>query len=282
MIAPMKIALFSDVQANLPAMEEMIDRIEHWNPDLVVMNGDLVNRGPSSLECLDLWRELEQRRRCVAVRGNHEDFVHDCRLNPPPTPAEAELRAFTDWTANQLGERIDECMAWPDQFLFHAPNAPDRWVHVTHGTLKSNRQGILRSTPDEEIAAVMPHGVDLFVTAHTHRPLQRVVDGVTVLNLGSVGSPFDRDPRASYARLVWNGNDWQTSIERFEYDRDRADRDYFDSGFYEGGGPLARLIYEEWRRAEGMINRWRQQYQAAVRAGEISADRAVDEFLAAL
>ena len=278
----MKIALFSDVQANLPALEAMIEQIDRWNPDLVVMNGDLVNRGPSSLECLDQWRELEQRRRCVAVRGNHEDFVHDARQTPPPNPIEAELRGFTDWTANRLGERIDECMAWPDQFLFHAPGAPDRWVHVTHGTLKSNRQGILRSTPDEEIAAVIPHGVDLFVTAHTHRPLERLVDGVKVLNLGSVGSPFDRDPRASYAKLVWNGHEWQTTIERFEYDRDRAGQDFFDSGFYEEGGPLARLIYEEWRRAEGMINRWRQQYQAPVRAGEISADRAVDEFLAAL
>ncbi|NJO56069.1 MAG: metallophosphoesterase, partial [Rhodospirillales bacterium] len=38
----MKVAIFSDVQANLPAMEVAVERILDWDPDLVVMDGDLV------------------------------------------------------------------------------------------------------------------------------------------------------------------------------------------------------------------------------------------------
>ena len=44
----MKIAVFSDVQGNLAAFETVVEHIQAWRPDLVLMNGDLVNRGPSS------------------------------------------------------------------------------------------------------------------------------------------------------------------------------------------------------------------------------------------
>jgi hypothetical protein len=36
---------------------------------------------------------------------------------------------------------------------------------------------------------------------HIHRPYIRRVDQLTVANSGSVGSPFDSDPRASYPLL---------------------------------------------------------------------------------
>ena len=39
----MKIAVFSDVQGNLPAMEATVEHIRAWRPDLVILNGDLVN-----------------------------------------------------------------------------------------------------------------------------------------------------------------------------------------------------------------------------------------------
>jgi predicted phosphodiesterase len=278
----MKIALFSDVQANVPAMEAMIEEIDRWNPDLVVMDGDLVNRGPCSTACLDLWQSLAANRPCRPLRGNHEDFVYYCSQHAPASKGEADIRAFTDWTVAQLGERVGECRPWPDHLLLDAPAATTHWVHITHGTLSSNRQGIRKEMTNDEIAAVIPAGVDYFITAHTHRPIYREVNGTRVLNIGSVGSPFDGDPRASYARLVWNGAAWQASIERFEYDRDRARQDYVDSGFLAEGGPIARLIFEEWYRAKSLIPYWHQRYRDAVLRGDISAAQAVDEFIATL
>jgi hypothetical protein len=51
----MKIAVFSDAQGNLPAMEAVMEDILAWGPDLVVMNDDLVNRGPLSLSRVGRW-----------------------------------------------------------------------------------------------------------------------------------------------------------------------------------------------------------------------------------
>jgi len=278
----MKIAVFSDVQANLPAMEAMIEEIERWNPDLVVMDGDLVNRGPRSLDCLDLWQDLAASRNSRPLRGNHEDFVHYCSRTPPTSAGEAAIRAFTDWTVRQLGDRIGACRSWADDLLLHEPDGMDQWIHVTHGSVRSNRHGIYRDTTDDDLRQLVPRGVAWFITGHTHRPIERHIDGTTVLNIGSAGSPFDGDTRGSYARLVWTGQRWRASIERFAYDRERARQDYFSSGFLDEGGPIARIIYQEWYRARSLIPHWHRRYRDAVLRGDISAEQAVDEFLSQL
>ena len=279
----MRVVIFSDVQANLPAMQEAVERILKWDPDLVVMAGDLVNRGPKSLECLELFDQLRRTRGWLPVQGNHETYVLRCGAEAPGTPLEAELRRFADWTYAQLRPRIAALTGWPDHLCFHAasaePAAAQSWVHVTHGTMASNRDGIGPGVPDAALRGKLPPDIALFVTAHTHRPLERVLDGIPILNVGSVGSPFDGDVRGSFARLEWRGGCWQREIVRFTYDRARADRDFLASGFIEEGGALARILYEEWRQARPLMPRWRRDFEAAVLAGERAPGPAVAEFL---
>ncbi len=74
----MKVAVFSDVQANLPAMEAAIEHIEGWQPDLVVMAGDLINRGPDSAGCLALFDRKRREAGWLPVYGNHEVWVQHC------------------------------------------------------------------------------------------------------------------------------------------------------------------------------------------------------------
>jgi len=277
----MKVAIFSDVQANLPAMEAAVERIMAWGPDMVVMAGDLVNRGPKSLDCLELFDHLRRKHGWLPVQGNHETWVLRCGREAPRSQLESETRRFADWTYAQVAPRIEAMTGWPDHLCFPGTDSDD-WVHVTHGTMASNREGITTSAPDAALRGKLPPDIALFVTAHTHRPLERVLDGTPILNVGSVGSPFDGDPRGSYALLQWQGGRWRWKIERFEYDRAQADRDFWDSGFIEEGGPLARVLYEEWRQARLLMPRWRTEYEPAVLAGERELRPAVDEFLAGI
>lgn len=277
----MKVAIFSDVQGNLPAMEVAVSRILDWNPDMVVMDGDLVNRGPSSLGCLALFERLRREHGWLPVKGNHEAWVLRCAREAPRDALEKEMRRFADWTYHQIRPRIEALVGWPDHLCFLGGD--DRsWVHVTHGTMRSNRQGITASMADEDIRAALPPEVALFVTAHTHRPLVRVLDGVPILNVGSVGSPFDGDPRGSYALLEWRGDRWHWELVRFEYDRARTERDFRESGFVEEGGPLARILFAEWRLARLLMPHWRRDFEPAVLAGERPLGAAVDDFLASI
>jgi hypothetical protein len=152
-------------------------------------------------------------------------------------------------------------------------------VHVTHGTLAGNRDGISASVRDEDLLGRLPEGVALFVTAHTHKPLQRIVNGIHVLNVGSVGSPFDGDPRGSYGQLEYGRGRWRARVVRLPYDRHRTERDFLESGFIDEGGPLARIVYEEWRRARLLMPTWHERYRPAVQAGTLSLERAVWELL---
>jgi len=275
----MRIAVFSDVQGNLPAMQATVAHIQAWGPDLVLMNGDLVNRGPSSLQCLTLFAPLQETAGWIPLRGNHEDFVLRCAYVPPRSPIDAELRRFADWTRMQLGEKLYTLEPWPDHLSLTGPESS--WLHVTHGTLAGNRDGISWKVPDERLPEKLLEGVDVFVTAHTHKPMQRWFRGTHILNVGSVGSPFDGDPRASYGQLEWNRGEWKTRIVRLDYDRAQTARDFRDSGFHEQAGPLGAILFEEWRRAEIMMRHWVARYRAPVEAGEISLRRSVREFLGA-
>jgi len=277
----MKVAVFSDVQGNLPAMEVAVEHILAWQPDLVAMAGDLVNRGPSSRACLELFGALRRERGWLPVLGNHEVWVLRCGSERPLDAIDADMRRFADRTFRQIEPIEDGLLGWPDHLSFHGDGS-DRWVHVTHGSMKGNRIGISAGVSDEDARARMPEDLALFVGGHTHKPMERQLGATRILNVGSVGSPFDGDVRLSYGRLELRRGEWQTCIERLPYDRARTERDFEDEGFLDQGGPLARIIFEEWRRAQSLMPSWHRRYGQAVRYGEIALDRAVGDFLDAL
>jgi predicted phosphodiesterase len=275
----MKVAIFSDVQAILPAMEEAVERIQAWGPDLVAMAGDLVNRGPKSRQCLDLFDRMRRERGWLPIQGNHEDWVLRCGHEAPTNPLDEEMRRFADWTYRQVAPSLPALTDWPNHLCFQGPGEAG-WVHVTHGTMLGNRDGVSAATPDEVLRSKIPSDLALFVTAHTHRPMERMLDGTAVLNVGSVGSPFDGDPRGSYALLECRGARWHWEIVRFPYDRVRAVRDFKETGFLEEGGPIARILYQEWYQARSLMPLWRRHHEPAVLAGERPLGAAVDGFLA--
>jgi predicted phosphodiesterase len=273
----MKIAVFSDVQANLPAMETVVEHIQSWNPDLVVMNGDLINRGPSSPECLAMFDQLRRNDGWLPIKGNHEEYVLHCGATHLPDGVDAALRQFADWTATQLGDQAELMRDWPDHLTIQGPN--DDWIHLTHGSMAGNRIGITASLKDTDLAERVPDDVALFVVAHTHKPLERRYGNTRILNVGSAGSPFDGDIRGSWARIEHRGGRWETEIVRFAYDRERTERDFRLSGFLEEGGPLAGFIFEEWKRAELMMPLLRERYIRPLVNGDVDLDQAVAEFL---
>lgn len=277
-VQQMKVAVFSDVQGNLPAMEVTVRHILDWNPELVVMAGDLINRGPSSRTCLDLFDSLRRDRGWLPIRGNHETWVLRCGRERPHDALDAAMRRFADRTFRELAPVAEKLSDWPDHLNFQAATAPS-WVHVTHGSMAGNRVGVSANVTDAELHRRLPADIALFVGAHTHKPLRRWLGATHILNVGSVGSPFDGDVRASYGQLEFRGDRWHTHIIRLPYDRARTERDFVESGFIEQGGPLARIIFEEWRQARVLLAGWHRRYMEAIEKGEIGLENAVAEYL---
>jgi len=276
----MKLAVLADIHGNLPALQTVAEHIKRWRPDAVVMAGDVVNRGPRPVEC---WRFVQEKVKAQGwqlVRGNHEEYVASQANNPnPPGSPEFEIARSSYWTYHKFNGEVSALNALPFSLNLFAPDGSE--VRVAHASMRGSRDGIYPSTPDPElIQQVGAPPPALFVVGHTHRPLTRQVNGTQVVNVGSVGLPFDGDPRASYARFVWQDGGWQAEIIRLGYDRAQAERDFFDTGFYDESGALTKLMVVELRNAQSQIGEWTVAYQAQVVAGEMGLEESVERFLA--
>ncbi len=267
----MKIAVLSDVHGNLPALEAVLEDIERRRPDLVVVNGDLLNRGPLSPEVLALLRRAQPA--AELIRGNHENYLLACAEGRIENGI-AEIDRLAEWSVAQLGDEVATLKGWHTD-LELADLEGGSSLHITHGSLLGDRSGIYPDSDEETLAERVGDRRELFIASHTHKAFSRRFRSTLVVNTGSVGQPFDGDPRAAYGFFTFINGRWSAESVRLEYDRERALRDFHDSGFMEGAGPLAELIEREVRECRVHVGRWRDEYLAAVKAGELGVVEAV-------
>lgn len=277
----MKLAVLADIHANLVALQAVTAHIEAWQPDAIVVAGDVVNRGPRPLECLRFVQHKQRTADWRLVRGNHEDYViFQAQPDAPRSGPRAELFRHTHWTYRQLNGDVSALEAMPFQASLAAPDGSE--IRITHASMEGNRVGIFPQTTEAELRQQIQPAPPLLCVGHTHIPLIRRIDESLVVNVGSAGLPFDGDPRPGYARLRWQGAAWQAEIVRIDYDREAAARDFFATGFFQGSGPMGRLIFSELRHACSRLYQWTQRYYEPILAGEISMAESVERFLAAL
>lgn len=277
----MKLAVLSDIHGNWPALAATLADVDGWRPDCVLVNGDVVNSGPSNVAC---WEAIARRAAAdgwIVLRGNHEEYVAEWRDYAGPRHGPAyDLIRLSEWTYRQFSDpaAVAAMAALPERWQWTAPDGA-RLVAM-HASPLGNRAGIYPFTTDEEARRKIVPGAAVFLTAHTHVPHQRLLDGTQVVNTGSIGLPGDGDGRASYGRVTWQARrGWRAEIVRVAYDRAAAERDFFTSGFLAEAGPEAEMALVEFRAARDARTRWRAIYGERVRRGELSLAETIRCFL---
>ena len=273
----MRIAVLSDIHGNLPALETILADIDAWQPDKVIVNGDVVNRGPKPREC---WQLIDTRIReqgWIMTRGNHEEFVVE--WDTPRVKlgsAEADLFQSSLWTYHQLpASAIAYFKTLP---IGHSETLFDTTIRFNHASPHGTRDGIGPWNNDDEVRRKIAPAPDLFFTAHTHRLFVRQIDQTQVINSGSVGVPLDNDKRANYARLSWQ-DQWQIELIRLDYDRAQTQRDFNEVNYCEECGVSSALLYLEWRDAQSYVPDFFRTYGQAIREGTLTVAKAVATFL---
>jgi putative phosphoesterase len=271
----MRLAVISDIHSNFSALEAVFHDLQTQSPDLIVVAGDFINRGPQPREVWDALRE----RGWPLVRGNHEDYViaqcsdfdaDDSLANPLWQPAR--------WTAEQVGRDGATLKALPLSYDLQAPDGSA--VTIVHGTSRRNNEGIFPRTPDEDLPELLGENPpSLFCCGHTHVALIRHYNGTMIVNSGAVGLPFNGDPRAQYALLDWRDGAWHAAPRAIAYDRTNVEQAFIDNDFYGGAGPLARIIWHEVETARPHLGSWVYAWAERVKMGEITIEAAVNEYL---
>lgn len=275
----MKIAALGDIHGNYQALITVLEDLKAWQPDLVLVLGDIINRGPRSRDCLELVREQAANPAWYLIRGNHEDYVLD--FEDPGFAGEGidfDLKQVIHWTYKSLARpALDDLIDLPAEIKIDLPGMG--LVQGAHASTAGDRIGIYPSTPEGKLKGLIPEDARLFLVGHTHQPLVRTFKNTLIINTGSVGLPFDGDTRAAYAQIIYRHGAWQGEIIRIAYDLKAAEDDFYQSGYIPEGGPLAELILAELQLGWPQLGKWFKAYEKAVREKSIGLKEAVYEFL---
>ena len=275
----MKIAVLADVHSNFVALQAAVEHLERWQPDKVILAGDLVNRGPRPAECLEFFQARASQPGWKSVRGNHEDYVIEQGSPGAPVSGPAfEVHRASRWTYQRLGCDLQPLLEMPFQQSVFAPDGSE--LRVVHASMSGIRDGIYPHTPDVQLAGQIAPAPAVLCVGHTHRPLIRECGRTLVVNAGSVGLPFDGNQELAYAQITWWGGVWRAEIVRVPYDLAQARADFFDYGYYAEAGPLVQLVLVELLTARSMLFNWSHLYQSRAEQGSISMQDSVQEFLA--
>ena len=224
----MKLAIFSDVHANLEALEAALRQISGQSVDCILCLGDIVGYNSNPAECIALLRQIG----ALCVAGNHDRAV--CGQITTDGFSDAGVRAVA-WTRRQLS-------AGDLDFLVELPLRLSVQQHVVavHAALHPDPCGEFVRLDCEEkrwlsFEALVAHssGARLCAFGHTHRlgifelrdgrvrtqmgdeiPLRD--DAYYLINPGTVGQPRIADRRATF--VILDTARQVVTIHRAEYD----------------------------------------------------------------
>ena len=240
-------AIISDIHSNLEALTTVLNDIESRGIKTIYCLGDVVGYGPNPKECLDLVIEKTK----ASVLGNHDYAV---LYEPTNFNLGAEYAAH--WSRQVLEEEPDEVLN-KRRWKYLGDQLMRKTLNVKIGEIKT-KIDLVHASPRRPINEyVFPDDVynmpgkirSLFETTshicfigHTHLPgvfledpdfytpeelgeiYPIIPDEKAIINVGSVGQPRDRDPRASYAYVEGN----EVHFVRLEYDFEATAKKIYD------------------------------------------------------
>ncbi len=243
-----RVAVLADIHGNIPALEAVLEDIRSQTVDEVLVGGDLVGRGPQGSAVIRRLRDLGW----PSVRGNHEDYLLTFRRGEVPLDwLEADEWSASRWMAEELAA---EDVPYMQSLPFSLTSREIPQLHLVHASPQANNDGIGPWTSPEQMHEHLD-SIDesLLVCAHTHRPLRQDFPDGSVVNVGSVGLPFNGDRRAQYAIFERSAGEIRIDLRQVDYDLAEILRIYESSGFLAQGGVTARLLMLELETARPFL-----------------------------
>jgi len=241
---PVKTAFLSDIHGNLQALEAVLKVLDRMEIRRIVCLGDIVGYGAEPEACV----RLIQKRCIQAVQGNHEAAILSSHI---PSHYRAEVRDSLSQHRGLLTESslrylasLPLCLEHPFFTASHgSPRRPRSFEYVTE------KESAQRYLAEPEVLPVSFCG-------HTHRAAVWMMEGDWVeplppsdfrirpyarylVDVGSVGQPRDRDPRA--CAVIYDPAGRTVEFLRVEYDIAQAARTILDRG---GQPSFAERLHE--------------------------------------
>ena len=236
----MKIALFSDIHANLPALEAFFTNVENRKPDAIYCLGDLVGYNIWPNEVIN-----EIRNRGIpTIAGNYDFGIgrkgNDCGCAYKTEDEKANGKisiAYTNERINPEERKYLRTLPAHIKVTFQL-NEDNLNLLLVHGSPRKINEYLFEDREEKSMLRILTNAdADIMCFGHTHKPYHRVLqetaDGITryrhAINIGSVGKPKDCNPQGGYVMLhindsssVLDKNSIEVEFIRFDYDIEKA------------------------------------------------------------
>jgi predicted phosphodiesterase len=236
----MKIALFSDIHANLPALDAFFKDVETRRPDAIYCLGDLVGYNIWPNEVIN-----EVRRRGIPTIAGNYDFgigrkSNDCGCAYKTDDEKANGAvsiSFTNEIVKDEERRYLRTLPAHIKVEFQL-NHDKLNLLLVHGSPRKINEYLFEDREEKSLMRIMQDAdADIMCFGHTHKPYHRVLPAVPeenqhyrhAINIGSVGKPKDGDSRGGYVLLhinedssIFNKDAVEVEFVRFEYDVEKA------------------------------------------------------------
>lgn len=243
----MKIALFSDIHANLPALEAFFKEVDHRKPDAIYCLGDLVGYNIWPNEVIN-----EIRKRGIpTIAGNYDFGIGrssddcGCAYKTDQEKANGAVSiAYTNEIIKPEERRYLRTLPAHIRVEFRLNNDTLHLLLV-HGSPRKINEYLFEDRDEKSMLRIMQEAAaDIMCFGHTHKPYHRVLkEGTTeapryrhAINTGSVGKPKDGNPQGGYVLLHIHDNSAISDKDsigvefiRFDYDIEKAAKAVEDS-----------------------------------------------------
>lgn len=241
----MKIAIISDIHGNLEALNAVLKDIEKENCKKIFCLGDLAMAGPLPNETIDFIREIEKKYDFEIIQGNTDemlayssDDIYEKIKKTLPVMAEAYKSDIKIITTSQK------------EYLKNLPKQKEIKIGklkilLVHGSPRKNNEDILPNL-DIKIVEEMIASTDatLILCGHTHIPCgYQTTTNQTVINVGSVGRPFSKNPNACYCivEYIENTNEFIAKHNLVKYNFEKSANLLRERDF-EGAEKIANML----------------------------------------
>jgi predicted phosphodiesterase len=236
----MRIALFSDIHANLPALDAFFKDVQEKKPDALYCLGDLVGYNIWPNEVIN-----EIRMRGIpSIAGNYDFGIgrasNDCGC-AYKTDEEKANGAISISFTNQVVKEDQRAYlrTLPAHFRVEFQlNADKMNLLLVHGSPRRINEYLFEDREEKSLLRIIQDaGADIMCFGHTHKPYHRILNVNSggnelfkhAINIGSVGKPKDGDPRGCYVLLeineysaLSNKDAIKVDFIRFSYDVEKA------------------------------------------------------------
>ena len=236
----MKIALFSDIHANLPALEAFFAEVEKRNVDQIYCLGDLVGYNIWPNEVVEAIR----KRMIPCIAGNYDQGIgkagNDCGCAYKTEDEKANGAVSIALTNELITEENRKYLRSLPAHIKAEFQLNDRKLNLllVHGSPRRINEYLFEDREEKSLLRILENAdADIMCFGHTHKPFHRILNSGTAeqpcyrhaINLGSVGKPKDGDNRGCFVLLELDENSSvelkdSISVEfiRFDYDIEKA------------------------------------------------------------